>query len=377
MKKHLALLGLGTIGQAVFNELLATIAPDWQLDWVVVKHLKRHLGLPLPTTTRLTTDWHRAVNDPQVDVVIELIGGTTVAKKIVTTALQLGKQVITANKDLIATSGNELSRLAHDNGGALAYEAAVAGGIPIIRTIQESLAPDHITGISGILNGTSNYILTAIQNQGLTYQAALKQAQINGYAEANPTKDLNGIDASYKLIILVRLIFRSRLTLQQLSPQGIDQLSPRIFNVANHFQRQIKLVAQAQMVNGTLYAGVYPLALTPTHPLAQVNGVTNAITVDSDLVGSSTYLGPGAGGPATANSVLADLQAFIRNDYHHNNPCLPAAHFASPLNQPHAYLIAGKTTPAQITPPITPQALATYQANDPTLAWVVAESERL
>lgn len=376
--KRIALLGLGTIGQVVFDELVASTNGAWQLAWVVVKHPERHQTVLLPTGAQLTTDWRRAAEDPTVDVVIELIGGIGVAKEAVTSALLHGKQVITANKDLVATAGTELDRLAELYGGALTYEAAVAGGIPIIRTINEGLAPDRIRRVSGILNGTSNYILTAIDQEGLSFDAALKEAKAKGFAEANPTKDVTGIDAAYKLIILTKLIFHRTLSLAQLAPTGIDHLSPRLFAAAKEWGLKIKLLASTWESRGQLNYQVAPVALNPSHPLYQVDGVTNAVVIDSDLVGTSTYLGPGAGGKATANSVLADLASLSRGEQlTGSSACLRIENgrpltkqrylVVNPTGLPTGLQFSDRQATSALTPALTPTDLQRLRATNPGL----------
>lgn len=348
--KRIALLGLGTIGQVVFDKLVASTNGAWQLAWVVVKHPERHQTVLLPTGAQLTTDWRRAVEDPTVDVVIELISGIGVAKEAVTSALLHGKQVITANKDLVATAGTELDRLAELYGGALTYEAAVAGGIPIIRTINEGLAPDRIRRVSGILNGTSNYILTAIDQEGLSFDAALKEAQAKDFAEANPTKDVT----------------------------GIDHLSPRLFAAAKEWGLKIKLLASTWESRGQLNYQVAPVALNPSHPLYQVDGVTNAVVIDSDLVGTSTYLGPGAGGKATANSVLADLASLSRGEQLTGSSACLRVENGRPLTK-QRYLVVNPTglptglqfsdrhATSALTPALTPTDLQRLRATNPGL----------
>lgn len=318
------------------------------------------------------------MEDPTVDVVIELIGGIGVAKEAVTSALLHGKQVITANKDLVATAGTELDRLAELYGGALTYEAAVAGGIPIIRTINEGLAPDRIRRVSGILNGTSNYILTAIDQEGLSFDAALKEAQAKDFAEANPTKDVTGIDAAYKLIILTKLIFHRTLSLAQLAPTGIDHLSPRLFAAAREWGLKIKLLASTWESRGQLNYQVAPVALNPSHPLYQVDGVTNAVVIDSDLVGTSTYLGPGAGGKATANSVLADLASLSRgNQTTGPSACLSVEDerpltkqrylVVNPTGLPTGLQFSDRHATSALTPALTPTDLQRLRATNPGL----------
>ena len=241
------------------------------------------------------------------DIVVELIGGTDPALDYVTRALRDGKHVVTANKQLLARHGAELVAAAREGGAQLRFEAAVAGAIPVIRVVQESLGAIPIEKVFGIVNGTTNYILTEMARTGATYEEALGAAQALGYAEADPTEDVTGKDAAAKMAILARLAFNAPVRLEQVSYEGIERVTPDDIAYAQELGLSLKLVGSAERIDGGIAVHVYPAFLYGDHPLAAVNGAFNAVTVESPAITEITLSGPGAGGPQTASAVLGDV----------------------------------------------------------------------
>ncbi len=316
----IALVGCGTVGSGVAEVLLRhrerlaqRAGRPLQLRRVVVRDPNKPREAFLPPEL-LSTDLAAALSDPAVHVVVELIGGTGVAREVVLAALQAGKHVVTANKALLAEHGHEVFEAARRAERTVCFEAAVAGGVPIIRALGESLAANDITAIQGILNGTSNFILTAMAEQGLSYADALAEAQRRGYAEADPTLDVDGSDAAHKLAILAQIAFGVDARPQDILRQGIDTLDPMDIRFAHELGYTIKLLAEAWARpegDGSGRRGVAlhvaPVLLRHTDLLAQVRGAYNAIAVYGDIVGETLYQGPGAGRMPTASSVVADL----------------------------------------------------------------------
>ena len=241
------------------------------------------------------------------DLIVELIGGLEPARDYVLRAMRAGKHVVSANKQLLSQHGEELWACAREHGVQLRFEAAVAGVVPVIRVLQESLAAAHVERIHGIVNGTTNYILTEMARGGLSYEAALAQAQQLGYAEADPTDDVTGRDAAAKMAILARLAFDTPVHLDQVVYEGIEHLTADDIAYAQELGLGLKLIGTAERVDGGLSVRVHPAFLYAGHPLASVNGPFNAVTVESDVITEITMSGPGAGGPQTASAVLGDV----------------------------------------------------------------------
>ena len=309
----IALVGCGTVGGGVARILLeqadrlaARAGRPLALRRVVVRDLNKPRAADIPAAL-ITTDVAAALADPAVHVVAELIGGTTTAKKVVLDALAAGKHVVTANKALLAECGTEVFEAARRAERAVCFEAAVAGGVPIIRALAESLAANQVTAIQGILNGTSNFILTAMAERGMTYAAALAEAQRLGYAEADPTLDVDGSDAAHKLAVLAQIAFGVAARPHEIERQGIDTLDATDIRYADELGYTIKLLAEAWADGDRVALHVAPVLLRHTELLAQVRGAYNAIAVYADVVGETLYQGPGAGQLPTASSVLADL----------------------------------------------------------------------
>ncbi|QEL15779.1 homoserine dehydrogenase [Limnoglobus roseus] len=310
----IALIGCGTVGTGVAKILThhanrvttRTGGKTVAVKRVVARDAGKGRDPAIPSAS-VGTDWTTAVADPAVQIVVELIGGTTTAKQIVLAALAAGKHVVTANKALLAEHGQELFAAARKAERVICFEAAVAGGIPIIRAMGESLAANQITGIQGILNGTSNFILSSMADNGASYANALTEAQRLGYAEADPTLDVDGSDAAHKLAVLAQIAFGVTAKPSDIEKQGIADIQAMDTRYAAELGYTIKLLAEAWAADKTVALHVAPVLLRKTDPLAQVRGAFNAILVTGDVVGETLYQGPGAGMMPTASSVVADI----------------------------------------------------------------------
>ena len=314
-----ALLGCGTVGSQVARlileaneDLAARIRRPIELVGVAVQN---EAGLCYPVKASLVTnDALALVSRDDLDVVIELIGGIEPARTLILTAIEHGASVVTANKALLAAHGDALYSAAEDADVDLYYEAAVAGAIPIIRPLRESLVGDEITAVMGIVNGTTNYILDKMTTEGSDFQSALKQAQDLGYAEADPTADIEGMDAAAKAAILAGLAFHTRVPGDQVYCEGITGVEPGDIAFASEMGYVIKLLAIAQLLaDNRISARVHPAMVPAEHPLASVGGAFNAIFVESKEAGRLMFMGPGAGGAPTASSVVGDLVTVARN----------------------------------------------------------------
>ncbi|KUG29174.1 homoserine dehydrogenase [hydrocarbon metagenome] len=323
---RLGLAGLGTVGAGLVR-LLGDNA-DWirrrvGRDMILKTVLVRDLGKPrdaaLGPDTVLTTRPADLVADPDIDIVVELMGGTGAAYDLIRDALTAGKHVVTANKALLAERGPELFALAGRKGLGLLYEASVAGAIPIVQTLKESLAANRIESLIGILNGTANYILTKMTDKGLEFGEALKKAQGKGYAEADPTLDIEGLDAAHKLVLLIRLAYGENYPLAKLPVQGITRVTPLDIRFAAEFGYVIKLIGQVRRVDGRLDAGVCPMLVHRDYLLANVQGAFNAIRLEGDASGPMLLHGKGAGGLPTASAVAADILSLARPGHCPNN----------------------------------------------------------
>jgi homoserine dehydrogenase len=308
-----ALIGCGTVGGGVARLLLeqserltARAGRPLVLRRVVVRDLAKPRVACLPRNL-LTTDLGEVLRDPSIQVAAELVGGVEWAREAVLSLLAAGKDVVTANKALLATHGAEVFDAAREHGRAVAFEASVAGGVPIIAALTQSLAANQITAVQGILNGTSNFILTHMTEGGHTYAAAVAEAQRLGYAEADPTLDVDGTDAAHKLAILAQIAFGAVVPLAAIDRRGIVGVDAVDIHFARELGYTIKLLAETFLTEGRLAAHVSPVLLRQTTPLAQVRGCYNAIHVVGDAVGDTFYYGQGAGQMPTASAVTADL----------------------------------------------------------------------
>ncbi len=312
------IVGFGTVGQGTAHALLehreeisARAGFEIGIAAVCRRSIHRRDTSWLPAGVLRTADWREVVASPQVDIVAELVGGTTVAREIVTAALEAGKPVVTANKNLIAEAGAELEALARARGVGLEFEAAVAGGIPVLAAVREGLAGERIEALYGILNGTANFILTTMEKTGRDLADVLQEAQARGYAEADPSADVEGHDARYKLAILARMAFGVPVEVAGIACRGITRISSLDFRYANRLGSTIRLIGAARRQpapgGGTLDLSVRPLLIPQQHILAKVDGAYNAVWVEGRRGGDTLYYGRGAGGGATGIAVVADL----------------------------------------------------------------------
>lgn len=310
---RVGLLGLGTVGCGTVNvlqrnaqEISRRAGRRIEIYHAAARDLKRPRDCDL-SSVKLTTDGMAVVNDPKVDVVVELIGGTDAAARLVRQALANKKHVVTANKALIAKHGTELFAQAHRQGVMVAFEAAVAGGIPIIKAIREGLAGNRIKWLAGIINGTSNFILTEMRDKGADFADVLAQAQALGYAEADPTFDVEGIDAAHKLTILASIAFGIPLQFDRVYTEGITRITCEDVNFAAELGYRIKHLGMARRTAEGIELRVHPTLIPHRRLIANVDGVMNAVLVNGDAVGPTLYYGPGAGSDPTASAVVADL----------------------------------------------------------------------
>ncbi|HEY3197256.1 MAG TPA: homoserine dehydrogenase [Nitrospirales bacterium] len=325
MKNHIAvgLIGYGTVGSGV-AKILTTNAGDirrrlgipLELRKVADLNIISDRGVSLPPDI-LTTDARQIFDDPEIDIVIELIGGDDPAKRFLLEAMAKGKHVVTANKALLAVHGEELFQAAVRNGVDIGFEASVCGGIPILRSLTEGLAANRVRSLYGIVNGTSNHILTRMTNAGQSFATVLAEAQKAGYAEADPTFDVAGIDAAHKLAILVNLAFGCPVNFKELYVEGITGITPMDIEYATEFGYTIKLLAIAKLQESKdgkeVEARVHPTMIANDSPLARVGGVYNAIQVTGDAVGDIMLYGRGAGSMPTASAVVSDVIDISRN----------------------------------------------------------------
>ncbi len=315
----IGLLGYGTVGQGVVKllkenarEIEAKIGARLVLGGVADLDIKSKREVPVDRKL-LTTNASKLINDPDIPIIIELIGDHPAVKTMILDAFAAGKSVVTANKAILAKHGNQIYKAAERHGQDIYYEAAVAGTIPILRSLREGLAANRVQSIYGIVNGTCNYILTEMSHGRGSYHEILKAAQDRGYAEANPAADVEGYDAAHKLAILVRLGFGLPITLKQIHREGIVHITPKDIESAKEFGYVIKLLAIAKKLNGKVEARVHPTLIPEDSLLAQVNDAYNAVYVVGNFSGPTMYFGKGAGMEATASAVVGDVIELARN----------------------------------------------------------------
>ncbi|BFM11660.1 homoserine dehydrogenase [Simiduia litorea] len=321
--------GLGTVGGGTFNVLTRnkrdiSARAGVEIDIIQVGTRRGNSACDL-TQTAVVTDIFDVVRNPDVDIVVELIGGTTVARALVLEAIANGKQVVTANKALIAEHGNEIFARAAEQGVSVAFEAAVAGGIPIIKALREGLAGNRIEWLAGIINGTGNFILTEMRDKGRAFDDVLAEAQALGYAEADPTFDVEGIDAAHKLVILASLAFGMPLQFDKVFTEGISKIAPEDVAYAQELGYRIKHLGIAKQTAAGIELRVHPTMIPEKRLIANVDGVMNAVLVKGDAVGPTLYYGAGAGAEPTASAVVADIIDLARNvtvGFEHRVPAL-------------------------------------------------------
>ncbi|MFB5678505.1 homoserine dehydrogenase [Paenibacillus terreus] len=313
------LLGLGTVGTGVVRivegnqeDLRSQVGSTISVEKIAVKNPEKARNVVVEQS-KLTGDPWDVINDPEIDVIIEVMGGVEKTKEYLLEALENGKHIVTANKDLMALHGAEILAKAQEKQCDVFYEASVAGGIPIIRTLIEGFSSDRIIRIMGIVNGTTNYILTKMSQEGASYEEVLKEAQELGYAESDPTSDVEGLDAARKMAILATLGFRSNVELGDVSVKGISQISSEDIAFAKKLGYEMKLLGIAERNGDQFNISVQPTMVSQSHPLASVNGVFNAVYVHGEAVGETMFYGAGAGEMPTATSVVADLVAVVKN----------------------------------------------------------------
>lgn len=315
---RVGLLGIGTVGGGTYTVLTrnqSEIARRIGGHIRIVQVADRNLDLAKQVTggqVAVTDDAFAVVNNPEVNVVVELIGGYTIAKELVLKAIANGKHVVTANKALLAVHGNEIFKAAADKGVIVAFEAAVAGGIPIIKSLREGLSANKIEWVAGIINGTTNFILTEMRDKGLAFADVLKEAQRLGYAEADPTFDVEGIDAAHKLTIMASIAFGTPMQFEQAFTEGITKLTTQDIQYAEELGYRVKLLGISKKTEAGVELRVHPTLIPEKRLIANVDGAMNAVVVKGDAVGPTLYYGAGAGAEPTASAVVADLVDIAR-----------------------------------------------------------------
>jgi len=313
------IIGFGTVGSGTARILLengdiikSRTGFEVKLRKIADQDITRDRGMKVPDGV-LTTDTRGLLNDPDIDIVVELIGGIHPAKDFMLQAMKNKKHIVTANKALLATEGNDLFAAARENGVEMGFEAAVAGGIPIIKVLREGLVANRLMAIYGIINGTSNFILTKMTDEKVEFSDALREAQQLGYAEADPTFDIEGIDTAHKLTILASLAYGIPLSYNDIYREGITRVTARDIDFAAEFGYKIKLLAIAKADNGEIEMRVHPTMVPIEYLISKIDGVFNAVYVEGDAVGSTLYYGRGAGDLPTGSAVVADIVDIGKN----------------------------------------------------------------
>ena len=327
MKKvKIALLGLGNVGTGVWKiihankeEISKRSGYDIEISKVLVRNANKKRNVEIPDD-KITTDFNEILNDDSIKIVVEVMGGVEPAKEYMLKAMSKKKHIVTANKMLLATCGDEVFKKADEEGVMFNYEAAVAGGIPIIQGINESLTANKINHLYGIINGTTNYILSKMDLEGSKFDDVLKEAQEKGYAEADPTSDIESFDAQYKLAILSSLAFGTKIDVNRVYREGITKITDVDMEYAATFNKTIKLLAIAKEIDGKLELRVHPTMIPETHPLANVYDSFNAVFLNGNAVGDLMFYGRGAGELPTGSAVVADIVTLLRNNIYEENP---------------------------------------------------------
>lgn len=316
---NIGLLGFGVVGSGVAKilqehqeDLQHKLGVTVKIKKVLVKNLFKERETVLPSDV-FTADLDEVIGDPSIDIIVEVMGGTYEAKEAIERSLRVGKGVVTANKDVMAESGLELLKLADENKCDLFYEASVGGGIPLIRTLEDGLASDRIRALSGIVNGTTNFILTKMKHEKMSYEDALAEATALGFAEADPSADVDGIDAARKMVILASLSFSTDVRLEDVFVRGLKEIREGDLELAEQFGYTVKLAGSAKKNEDGVEIAVEPVFFPNSHPLASVNNEFNAVYIYGDAVGETMFYGPGAGSLPTATSVTGDIIAACRN----------------------------------------------------------------
>lgn len=325
----IGILGFGTVGTGLVKIILQnqTVIEEKLGARIVIKKIadldiERDRGINIPKDI-LTKNSMEVIDDPEIDIIVELIGGYEPAKTYILEAISRGKNVVTANKALLATSGMEIFNLAYKRGVDIGFEGSVGGGIPIIKAVKEGLVANNILSVYGIINGTANYILSKMTHEGGKFRDVLRKAQEKGYAEADPTLDIEGIDSAHKLAILISLCFGTKIPFEDIYTEGISHISPLDIKFAKEFGYSIKLLAIAKIEGNFISARVHPTMLPQTHPLSAVDGVFNAIAIHGDSVGPTIFYGRGAGMMPTGSAVLSDIVDISRNILYKSHQRVP------------------------------------------------------
>ena len=319
---NIALLGLGTVGQGIVNvlkennhEISQKVGFPINIKTVLVRNIEK--AKAFDDNLNLTTDFSDIINDAEINIVVEVMGGENPARQYMLQALQAKKHVITANKDVVALHGREMFEAATAHKVDFMFEASVGGGIPIIRPLKQCLTANKITEVMGIVNGTTNYMLTKMSNEGMDYNQVLKEAQEKGYAESDPTADVGGLDAARKLAILSSIAFNTKVSLNDVYVEGITKITPDDIKYAKELGYVVKLLAIAKdNVDNGIEVRVHPAFISNKHPLSSVNDVFNAIYINGNAVGEAMFYGRGAGSLPTASAVVADVIDVARNIVH-------------------------------------------------------------
>lgn len=316
---NIGLLGFGVVGSGVAkilhdhqDDLSYKLGVPVKIKKVLVKDTEKERDTELQRDI-FTADLDEIIDDPSIDLIVEVIGGTSEAKQAIERSLLSGKGVVTANKDVMAESGLELLKLADENKSDLFYEASVGGGIPLIRTLEDGLSSDRIRALTGIVNGTTNFILTKMKHENKSYEEALAEATELGFAEADPSADVDGIDAARKMVILSSLAFSTEVRMEDVFVRGMKDIKPGDLELAEQFGYTVKLAGSAKKDDNGIEVAVEPVFLPNSHPLSSVNNEFNAVYVYGDAVGETMFYGPGAGSLPTATSVTSDIMAACRN----------------------------------------------------------------
>lgn len=323
---NIALLGFGTVGSGVAETIKRNgklieeqIGVKIRISRVLVRNIKKYKDNPLLQEVQLTDSFADVVNDSEIDIVVEVMGGIHPAKEYIFDSLNHGKNVVSANKDLVALFGPEIIHTAMENHVNFSCEASVGGGIPVLMPLHDSLAANEIESIVGIVNGTTNFILTSMEEEGLSYSDALRMAQKKGFAEADPTNDVCGYDAARKLAILASIGFRANVTFDDVLVEGIEKISLNDITYAREMGYVIKLLAVASRQENGIALNVYPAFVPKTHPLASIKGSYNAVYVTGNIVGNVMFYGRGAGSLPTASAVMGDVISTAKHILNHSS----------------------------------------------------------
>lgn len=344
LKVRIGLIGFGTVGSGVYsllkkNSILIKERTGINVSIKSICDLRIKEIKSKVKDVEITDDWKKIINDPEIDTVVELIGGIEPAKSIVMEALRSGKNVVTANKKLLAEEGDSIFKLLGNSSASLGFEASVCGGIPCIQALRDGLVGNRIDTVMGILNGTTNFILTRMEDEGLSFEDALKDAKKKGFAEADPTFDIEGFDAAHKITVVSRLAFNKKINFKSIPIEGITRINREDIEYAREMGYAIKLLGVCRAIDGSLEISVYPAMLPRKHPLASVRNEFNAIMFSGDMTGPIILHGKGAGSLPTASAVVSDIVQIAQKGRNHFNEKIltDPAKVVGPKNKTHRY----------------------------------------